>query len=50
MGSQEGPDRPALEPVPLVPVFIAVDREGMRLREDILWPVSGTCYSLLTDM
>ena len=44
MDSQEGLSRPALEPTPLLPVFIAVDREGLSLRENILWPVSGTYY------
>ena len=29
------------EPRLLVPVFIAVDREGVRLREDLIWAVTG---------
>ncbi|KAK9845809.1 hypothetical protein WJX81_002934 [Elliptochloris bilobata] len=40
MVSQQALPQAPSEPRPLVPIFIAVDREGLRLREDILWPVS----------
>ena len=40
--ASEGPSlQNRAEPRLLVPVFIAVDREGVRLREDLIWAVTG---------